>query len=160
MKAIATYGFIILSLLGAMSGNASAQSLLLVGTWLTDVQSHVEIRPCKEGLCGYVTKVAIREKLYKENKQEIDRIGIQNAFDYFNKDPNLRSRRLLDLQILTLDKKVADNIYSGVVYNPEDGKTYSGKMKIINQDQIRMSGCAYFKLICRSEDWFRVIESE
>ncbi len=128
----------------------------LVGTWLTDVKSHLTIRQCDVGLCGYITKVAIRPELYNKHKKEIDAVGIQNAYDYFNKDPELRSRRLLGLQILTLDKMQAPNIYSGEIYNPEDGKTYKGRLELINNDQLRLTGCAFYGLFCSSQDWFRI----
>lgn len=142
-----------------ISSQAFAQSNPLIGVWLTDVKSHLTIKICQEGLCGYITKVSIRPKLYEKNKQEIDRVGIQNAPDYFNKDPDLRSRRLLGLQVLMLDKQEAPTVFSGKVYNPEDGRTYSGKLELINKNQLRLTGCAFLGIICQSEDWYRVSAS-
>ena len=136
-----------------------AQTSPFTGLWLTDVKSHVRIMQCSEGLCGYIAKVSIRPELYNKHKEQIDAVGIENAFDYFNKDPELRNRRLLGLQILSLNIREAEGIYSGKVYNPEDGKTYSGKMELINNNQLRLTGCAYFGIICRSEDWFRITNS-
>ncbi len=135
---------------------ALAQESYFLGTWLTDVKSHITIKECDEGLCGYISKVTIREELYQKHKEEIDKIGIDNVFDYFNEDPKLRSRLLLGLKVLTLNEKVSPSVYKGEVYNPEDGKTYSGKVEIINNNQLRLTGCTFFGIICRSEDWYRV----
>ncbi len=133
-----------------------AQKNPLLGVWLTDVKSHVTMEKCGNAYCGYISKVSIRPKLYEKNKQAIDKIGVENAYDYFNKNPDLRSRRLLGLQVLIVEKKQSDIIYSGEVYNPEDGKTYKGKVELLNNTQLRLSGCILMGLLCQSEIWYRI----
>ncbi len=135
---------------------AYTQKNPLLGVWLTDVKSHITIKQCGDAFCGHISKVSIRPKLYQKNKQAIDKIGVENAPDYFNKDPNLRSRRLLGLNVLIVDKKQSDLIYLGEVYNPEDGKTYKGKVELLNKNQLRLSGCILMGLLCQSEIWHRI----
>ncbi len=148
--------FIYAIFIWSFSGLALAQANSINGTWLTEIKSHITIEKCNIGYCGYISKVAIRPKLYEKNKQAIDRIGIQNAYDYFNKDPNLQNRRLLGLNILTLDTRAENLVFSGHVYNPEDGKTYKGKIELLNNNQIKLTGCAFMGVICSSEIWYRI----
>ncbi len=151
-----TYFTLIFVFLTSFTSPTFAQNKTMAGVWLTTIDTQITIKKCKTGYCGYISKVTIRKELYEENKQAIDAVGIQNAYDYFNKDPALRSRRLLGLQILNLPKKESENIYSGEVYNPEDGKTYKGKIEQIDNNTIRLSGCVFLGLICLSEDWKRL----
>jgi uncharacterized protein (DUF2147 family) len=126
------------------------------GVWLSDVKSHIRIEKCGAGLCGYISKIAIRGELYQKNKEAIDKVGIQNAYDYFNKDPALRSRPLLGLKILNLDTRQSATKYSGTIYNPEDGKTYKGSVELLNNESLQLTGCIFYGKICKSEDWVRI----
>jgi len=82
-----------------------------------------------------------------------------NYIDALNKDPALRGRQVLGLQILVLNSNTAQNRLEGTIYNPEDGETYNGFMELIDDDNIRLSGCILFNLICLGEDWVRVTPS-
>ena len=156
MKISVRFIVIITAILWLMNASAVAQGSTLTGVWLTDVKSHVTIKKCRQGFCGYISKVAIRPSLYEKNKEAIDRVGISNAYDFFNKDETLRARRLMGLQIITFGEKNSAGIYQGEVYNPEDGNTYSGKVELLDKDKLRLTGCTFFGIICRSEFWFRV----
>ena len=43
----------------------------------------------------------------------------------------------------------------GHAYNPRDGRTYTGAMRLVDADTLSMSGCIVFP-ICASQTWKRV----
>ena len=47
------------------------------------------------------------------------------------------------------------NTWTGNAFNPEDGKTYSGKMTL-SGNTLTTSGCVLGGVICRSVTWRRV----
>ena len=51
-------------------------------------------------------------------------------------------------------KPSGDNAWAGKAFNPEDGKTYSGKMTL-SGDRLVTAGCVLGGLICKSFDWTR-----
>lgn len=126
------------------------------GVWVTETTSQITIKPCKTGHCGYITKVVVPPRLYKKNKKEIEELGLANIYDKLNKNPELRSRRIQGLQILTLGSPEEGAKYRGKVYSPEDGNTYNGVIEVLDRNKIRLTGCGFFDMICKSEDWVRV----
>ncbi len=52
-------------------------------------------------------------------------------------------------------KPSGDNRWVGKAFNPEDGKTYSGKV-MVNGKQMVTEGCALAGLVCRSVTWNRL----
>lgn len=139
-----------------VSAFAQAQ---IVGVWQTQLQSEVTISRCDEGYCGRISKVVVPEHyLQGSNGTAIEAMRPEDFFDYNNKDPLLRGRPVLGLQILTLTPTDKPNIYNGEIYNPEDGNTYSGYMEVLGPDRVRLNGCVLFNVICRGEDRVRVSE--
>ena len=129
----------------------------VVGTWTTLTQSQVTIAPCATGYCGVITKVVIPQ--YIRDKYENDIEAMQgNIVDGLNKNPALRQRQLLGLQILSLEPEFSDGRMNGRIYNPEDGETYEGFLEVIDHNNLRLSGCILFNLICLGEDWVRTSE--
>jgi uncharacterized protein (DUF2147 family) len=51
-------------------------------------------------------------------------------------------------------KPSGDNAWAGRAFNPEDGKTYSGKMTM-SGDHLVTAGCVFGGLICKSLNWTR-----
>ena len=51
-------------------------------------------------------------------------------------------------------KPSGDNAWAGRAFNPEDGKTYSGKMTM-SGDRLVTAGCVFGGLICKSMNWTR-----
>ena len=51
-------------------------------------------------------------------------------------------------------KPSGDDQWRGSAFNPEDGKTYSGKMSL-SGGTLTTAGCALAGLICKSYDWSR-----
>jgi uncharacterized protein (DUF2147 family) len=51
-------------------------------------------------------------------------------------------------------KPKAEDVWAGSAFNPEDGKTYSGKMTLAG-DHLTTAGCVLGGLICKSMSWTR-----
>ena len=45
--------------------------------------------------------------------------------------------------------------FSGTLYNPNDGKTYSGSMRLKDASSLEVSGCV-LAVLCKSQAWTRV----
>ena len=67
----------------------------------------------------------------------------------------MRGRPVLGLQILSLEAEFSRGKMKGVIYNPEDGETYEGFLEMLDNNNIRLSGCVLFNLFCMGEDWVR-----
>lgn len=46
--------------------------------------------------------------------------------------------------------------WTGELYNPLDGRTYTGRMRLISPAQLELSGCVLAGLICKSQVWTRL----
>lgn len=57
--------------------------------------------------------------------------------------------------ILRYAAKTGPNSWKGDLYNPEDGKTYTGKITLDSADQLTLSGCLV-AFLCQSETWTRI----
>lgn len=77
------------------------------------------------------------------------------AKDVYNPDPALRERPITGLVIMDKAKKSGDNSWSGNLYNAEDGKSYSGSMTVVSDDELQMRGCA-FGIFCQTRGFSRV----
>lgn len=51
--------------------------------------------------------------------------------------------------------KIAPNNWKGDLFNPEDGKTYTGKITYQEPNQLTLTGCLV-AFLCQSETWTRV----
>ncbi|CAN1521370.1 Domain of unknown function DUF2147 [Rhabdaerophilaceae bacterium] len=108
-----------------LASPAFAQSA--VGTWARENgESRVRIAKCGEALCG--TVVWLRNPAESKSK-----VGQRVFFDMVAN---------------------GDNAWSGKAFNPEDGKTYSGKMSV-SGGTLTTAGCVAGGLICRSVTWSR-----
>jgi uncharacterized protein (DUF2147 family) len=97
------------------------------GTWLRDNgNSRVRIASCGSNLCGTI--------VWLKDAEGPAKVG-QRVF--YDMAPN------------------GTNSWSGKAFNPEDGKTYSGRMSL-SGSTLTTSGCVAGGLICRSVTWRRV----
>lgn len=151
----------------ATFASAMAQSEFvspIVGTWVTQQLTEVTIEPCESGFCGYITKIVVPQDILDQyGAEQINALGEENFFDYNNKDPELRDRPILGLELLTLTHQTGPVRYEGTVYNPQDGETYEGFVEVTGPDTVMLNGCVFFNRICQGEEWTRapfVIASE
>ena len=113
------------------------------GLWLTPTHNgQVQISQCGQALCG---------KLLTSDRIKAD----PNLKDVENKDAAQRGRLLKDLPLLQGFTGGPSQWKGGSVYNPEDGGTYKGTIKMLNPDQLKLTGCIVFPL-CKTQTWNRV----
>ena len=106
------------------------------GTWKTPKGSVIRMSVKGNRLSGPI--VSVRDKSRRD-------IHTPNA--------KLRKRKLPGVRMLSLKKKSADS-WSGSLYNTEDGKTYSGTVKVIGSNRIKLSGCVAY-ILCKTQVWTR-----
>lgn len=100
----------------------------LVGQWQrSDGTSRIRMAPCGDGVCGTVTWL---------------------------KDP-ANSPGKVGQQVFRGMKQAGDGSWSGTAFNPEDGKTYTGKATVSGAS-LTTQGCAMGGLICKSVSWSRM----
>jgi uncharacterized protein (DUF2147 family) len=107
------------------------------GIWLTETgDSKVRLARCGAGFCG--TLVSVTGK----------------GLDANNPDPALRTRSVVGVQIVNAASATSDG-YEGTLYNPKDGKTYSGSLTMTGPDTVVVSGCV-MSVFCKRQTWKRV----
>jgi uncharacterized protein (DUF2147 family) len=75
--------------------------------------------------------------------------------DKHNPDASKRSRLVIGITIvLGMTPSGTPNRWTGRVYNPEDGKTYSGSLTMQSDAALELQGCA-FAVFCKSQVWSR-----
>jgi uncharacterized protein (DUF2147 family) len=106
------------------------------GNWLVaDNTAVVRIAPCADAYCGTIAWTS------------------QPGTDEHNPDPSRRDRPIVGTQILLGMKPAGGNRWDGEIYNPENGKTYSGHIVLLSPDRLRIEGCLLF--FCGGETWTR-----
>jgi uncharacterized protein (DUF2147 family) len=121
-------------LLGAATMGHAAS---IDGTWLSESgKTKIKMAPCGGNYCGTIVWVKGPE-----------------TKDVNNPDESKRSRNLLGLQMV-YDMAPDGDVYKGSLYNYDDGKTYTGKMKL-DGDALALSGCVFGGIICRTTKWAR-----
>ncbi len=66
-----------------------------------------------------------------------------------------RSRPLLGTAVLLGLKPSGASEWTGSLYDAENGRTYIGKLTIVDERHIKVAGCVLGGLICESQIWTR-----
>ena len=129
-------GRMVLAVLAASALGGAARAANPAGLWITETgSSRIRIAPCGGGFCGTIVSAPGK------------------GLDAKNPDPALRSRSVVGVQIL--DARQPDgSSYSGSLYNPNDGKTYSGSMRLTGPNTLEVSGCV-MSVFCKRQTWTR-----
>jgi uncharacterized protein (DUF2147 family) len=110
----------------SLGAGAFAAGDAIVGDWQrTDGQARIHMAPCGDGICGHLT--------WLKNPNSSAKVG-QRVFYAL---------------------KPAGAGWVGEAFNPEDGKTYSGKVSL-SGSQMTTYGCVFGGLICKSVTWTRL----
>lgn len=124
----------------ATAGQAAASPAS--GRWLTPENDGViEVADCGAGICGAVV-TSERLKTQPDTK------------DALNKDASLRDRPIRGLEIIH-EMIGGPEVWKGRVYNPADGGTYSGSLRLVSADRMKLTGCLVWPA-CKSETWTRL----
>ena len=137
---------IIFSIIFIMMPFAAAIAQDVIGKWkLEDGTAIVEVY--KEGN-AFNGKI-----VWLEKPTEADGSAV---VDSNNPDKNLRSRKLMGLNMLSGLTKNGSEYTGGKIYDPGNGKTYNCSMKV-EGDVLKVRGSLDKKgLLGRTMDWFRV----
>ncbi|MCC2544973.1 DUF2147 domain-containing protein [Hymenobacter sp. BT175] len=139
--------FVCLLLLLGITGMASAQKLTPLGIW-TNAEKKATFEIYQNGNKLYGKIVSLTAPNDANGKPKTDSQ---------NPDPKLRSRPRLGLVFLKDFKYDGSNKWDdGTIYNPEDGKTYSCYLKMINANTMEVKGYIGISLIGKSQTWTRV----
>lgn len=113
------------------------------GLWRTpsDGGSVVRLERCGARLCGAVVS-SVRLKTNPDQR------------DVRNSDPSKRDRALKGLRILEVTPSPDGRLGEGWVYNPEDGRTYRGAIRVLEGGRLQLKGCVV-RPICKSQIWVR-----
>ncbi|WP_066526594.1 DUF2147 domain-containing protein [Erythrobacter sp. CCH5-A1] len=113
----------------------------ITGRWVTaEKDAVVAIAPCGKALCGRIEKFLVPPPQGNDQR------------DVNNPDAAKRSRKLLGISILT--GLVADgDVWSGKVYDPKKGKTYTAYVRRKPDGTLEMKGCV--GPFCQSQVWKR-----
>ena len=130
-------GLSMLAAAAAMSPDAA------VGRWRTETRNGVvEVERCGGSICG---------KLVSSDGLRTN----PDMRDINNKDADLRSRKLLNLQVLGGFTRGDGEWTGGTIYNGEDGGTYKATVTPIDADHLKVKGCIIWPL-CKSQTWTRI----
>jgi len=125
----------------------------ILGVWYNqEKDAGIEILKCGEKYCGKV--VWLKEPNYPEGSKE----GTPHTqkLDHNNPDPELRKTPVVGLQIMRDFFFIGDNLWKGgKVYDPMNGKTYSGKMTMVSPTELNLRGFIGISLIGRTAVWTR-----
>ena len=130
-----------------------------MGTWLTGAEAKERAKVIINVVNGeYIGQIVWLEY---PRFQPGDEPGMDGKIkvDLKNPDPALRDRSVLGMRILegfrfTPGKKWPWT--GGTVYDPENGKTYRGRMRMEDDNTLRLKGYVLIPLFGRSTTWSRV----
>jgi len=141
--------FVVMAMAATLVFAASPDDIL--GVWLTEGKdANIEIYKCGEKYCGNI--VWIIEPNYPADSKE----GIPGTpvLDLNNPNPKLRKTPLIGLQILYNFTYAGDNKWTdGKIYNPDNGRTYSSKMRLVSANELKVRGYIGISLIGGTETW-------
>ena len=136
----------LVALLAALTPPCAALAADPTGTWLTEAgKSRVKIVRCGNALCG--TIVWLREPNDPNTGKP--------KTDFRNQDATRRNRAMVGIEIvLGMQPSGTSDKWTGEVYNPEDGKTYSGSLTMTGANELSLAGCV-LAVLCKSQTWTR-----
>ena len=127
-----------------LAGSAQASDDA-TGTWrMSNGKVTVRVIPCGAGLCGRV--VALKKPRDSEGHLKVD---------VKNPNPALRQRPVVGITILSNMKASGTGRWSGTIYNPDDGRTYSSSMQLVGPSTMKVNGCVA-GVLCKSLKFIRI----
>lgn len=123
----------------------------IVGVWFNEEKdARIEIYPCGSAWCGRI--VWLREPDYPAGSDE----GTPGTpkVDHHNPDKALRRRPVMGLEIMHSFAFAGRNLWKdGKIYDPKNGKTYSGRIRLISPQRLDLRGYVGISLIGRTSTW-------
>jgi hypothetical protein len=131
----------------------------VLGTWLTGAEGKEPAKVTITSVGGeYIGRIVW---LQYPRFRPGDEPGMEGKpkIDLQNPDPELRDRPVLGMTILEgfrFDPGKRWPWTGGTVYDPERGKTYSARMRLEDENTLRIKGFVLIPLFGRSTTWTRV----
>lgn len=112
------------------------------GIWaLKSGKITVRVSECGDGICAVI--VGMREP----------EVNGKPKVDKENPDPALRKRPIMGLSILSGMRRSGDGEWTGYLYNPDDGNTYSATLRQ-RGEIIKVEGCVG-GILCKTKTFVR-----
>jgi uncharacterized protein (DUF2147 family) len=130
-------------------GPSVAASADPTGYWTkqeaSDYPAKMEIRKCGKGqLCAKIAWLQVPT----DSRGKI-------LHDVRNEDPSMRDRPILNLPIFNGLSPAGPGVWTGDIYNPEDGHIYTDiKLTLVSRSEIVIRGCKAW-LLCGEKIWTR-----
>ena len=126
----------------AAAPSSPSQPASPLGVWQAPIEHGVvQLYACGEALCGRV----VTSDLVRADPE---------LRDVHNNDPALRGRRIKGLTVFT--GFIGGPLqWRGRVYDPRDGHTYDGMIRVQDARTLRLTGCLVFPL-CLTQTWTRL----
>ena len=116
-----------------------------VGTWrMSNGKVTVRVSACGGGYCGRV--VALRKPRDDKGRPRLDKE---------NPSPALRQRPVIGLTILSNMQPHGADSWTGTIYNPDDGNTYSSSLQLTGPMTMKVNGCVA-GILCKTMKFIRV----
>ncbi|MCU6455334.1 DUF2147 domain-containing protein [Sphingomonas sp. A2-49] len=139
---LATIAAVTMTLIGAGvpaagAGTAALPSDAPIGRWTNPKGTlAVETGPCvRGGLCGQIVWASERAQAEARQAGIADLIGTQLLQDY---------------------RRVGTGSWTGRVYVPDMGRSFSSRIRQTSAATLSISGCLVDGLLCKSQVWHRV----
>ena len=146
MKSVSYLGVILLFILLDTALLAS-QELIPEGVWLhSNKRIRVQITPCGERLCGKIVWL----------KYPNDETGVPLT-DSKNPERARRTQPIMGKTVIRgLVRSGARQWTDGTIYNPDDGKTYSAHVTVVNPDTLHVRAYVVLSLFGKTQVWKRI----
>lgn len=139
-------GLLVLAALVLVAMSSTALAADPRGVWLTeDKDAALTITNCGDQLCGRIVWL----------ERDTDRSG-SLRMDRNNPDPAQQTQRICGMVVMSGLKPSGPDTWEGYVYNPQDGKTYSGNMTALSDEALKLRAYIGLPIFGRSQIWTRV----
>lgn len=150
MKTVLSFAVVISFIVGVAFAEQHTTQDALIGTWMVqDGSAKVKIEKINNKFNGKIVWMKIPN----------DKTG-KPFTDTNNPEPSLRNRPQMGLNLLNNFVYEENNRWSnGTIYDPDEGKTYSCKITMTDNQTIEVRGYVGISLFGRTEVWKRVQEA-
>ncbi|WP_068077340.1 DUF2147 domain-containing protein [Novosphingobium lentum] len=127
---------LMLSLLAAPVPSAAQADAVLWGQWRNPRGSvDVQIASCGPALCGTVVRASAAAVADARAGGTAQLVGRELMHGYRHDGPNR---------------------WSGTVYVPDVGQSFSSHIQLVDRDHARIAGCLLGRFLCKSQVWRRL----
>jgi uncharacterized protein (DUF2147 family) len=136
-------------LTAAPAGAVDADSV--IGFWNTpDNDALFKIYRCESAYCGKIS--SLEEPNYPPTDEQMPG---RPKVDRYNPNPALRNRTLVGLPLISGFQYQGDNLWKGMIYNPEDGRTYRCNFSMAGENLLKVRGYIGIPLLGGTQVWTR-----